>query len=310
MKRMMGAVLVLMLAGAVFGEGRKIRVPKHYPNIQTAINFAEDGDTVIVADGVWSGASNKNLDFLGHNITVRSKNGPDACTIDCEDDGRGFFLHRGEGNAAQIIGFTITSGNSGLGGAIACQRASPTISGCILRNNTALTGGALYCSDYTNVVIQNCLITKNEAGSGAGIYLTGNENEAQIRNCTVSENTAEQGGGLLFGSHSSPIATSCVIWKNIPDSIEARPDATPIVQYTLIQGGWPGTHNIDADPLFVVGPRGEFYLSQRKAGQDKTSLAVNNGLGTAKQLGLKKTTTRTDRRRDKRAVDMGWHYPR
>jgi len=83
-------------------DGRKIKVPKDYPNIQTAINFAEDGDTVIVDDGVWTGPNNKNLDFLGLAITVRSKNGPDNCIIDCEGEGRGFWFHENETEASVL----------------------------------------------------------------------------------------------------------------------------------------------------------------------------------------------------------------
>jgi len=37
---------------------------------------------------------------------------------------------------------------------------------------------------------------------------------------------------------------------------------------------------------------------------------LNAGDGTAKELGLKKYTTRTDHKKDRRRVDMGYHYPR
>ena len=78
---------LLVLSTSAFAE--KIKVPQDYPKIQTAINFAEDGDVIVVSDGVWKGAGNKNIDFLGLAITVRSKNGPENCIIDCEGSGRG-----------------------------------------------------------------------------------------------------------------------------------------------------------------------------------------------------------------------------
>ena len=49
-----------------------------------------DGDTVLVADGIYTGWLNKNLTFDGLAITVRSENGPDDCIIDCNGYGRAF----------------------------------------------------------------------------------------------------------------------------------------------------------------------------------------------------------------------------
>jgi hypothetical protein len=44
---------------------------------------------VPVADGVYTGRGNKNVDFGGEASTVRGENGPDTRTIGCQYDGRG-----------------------------------------------------------------------------------------------------------------------------------------------------------------------------------------------------------------------------
>ena len=85
-----------------------------YTTIQAAINDANEFDTVIVADGTYTGAGNRDLDFLGKAITVKSANGPENCIIDCEGSSsnqhRGFLFHNGEGPDSVLDGLTITNG--------------------------------------------------------------------------------------------------------------------------------------------------------------------------------------------------------
>jgi len=76
--------------------------------IQEGIDAASNGDEVVVCDGTYTGDGNKNLDFGGKLITVRSETGPDNCIIDCEGDGRGAYFHSGENNDAVLESLTIT----------------------------------------------------------------------------------------------------------------------------------------------------------------------------------------------------------
>jgi len=77
-------------------------------------------------------------------------------------------------------------------------------------------------------------------------------------------------------------------------------------------GGFPDMTgkggNISANPRFVLGRAGNFYLSQTAAGQSVTSPCVNTGSITAVQANLANATTRTDHVTDTGTVDMGYHY--
>ncbi|HUU94895.1 MAG TPA: hypothetical protein VM487_04080 [Phycisphaerae bacterium] len=83
-----------------------------YLTIQAGIDAAQDGDTVLVADGTYQGVGNYDLDFLGKAITVRSANGPSRCIIQCAELGLGFYFWTDEGPDAVVQGFTIAAGHT------------------------------------------------------------------------------------------------------------------------------------------------------------------------------------------------------
>jgi hypothetical protein len=125
-----------------------INIPEDYPTIQEGIDAAYSGGKVMVADGIYTGVGNRDLDFHGKAITLQSENGPENCIVDCEFEGRGFYFHSGEDSASVVQGFTIRNGNADKGGGIYCEWSSPTIKGNIITENTASSdGGGIYCID-------------------------------------------------------------------------------------------------------------------------------------------------------------------
>ena len=238
-KRFFSKQLILFISALSFilfpslSFGATINVPGDQPTIQAGIDAASNGDTVLVADGTYKGTGNKDLDFKGKAITVQSENGANNCIIDCENSGRGFYFHSGEGSNSVVSGFTVTNGGpsyegsgNGAGGGIYCSSSSPTIANCIINGNVAASynfkpgsGGGIYCSS-SSPTITNCTISNNSASigkltsSGAGGGICCSFSSPTIMNCTISNNTASRGAGIYCYS-SSPTITNSIINGNV-----------------------------------------------------------------------------------------------
>jgi len=203
-----------------------------YTTIQAAINDANNFDMVIVADGTYTGVGNRDIDFLGKAITVRSANGPENCIIDCQDSGRGFYFHNNESPDSVLDGLTITNGDVddyiSLGGGIRIDSSSPTIKNCVISDNSAdsylgvAAGGGISLTESLSL-IDNCIISNNSVWAffeedgqtaGGGIFL-GMGDAATIRNCVIAGNRSLEGtGGGIEGSIASVI-TNCIIIGNL-----------------------------------------------------------------------------------------------
>ena len=202
------SLLVLSLP-CTFAAGKTIYVdddsPSDFSTIQTAIDDANDGDTILVAPGIYTGEGNRNINFRGKAITVRSTDPNDpaiiaSTIIDCQSQGRGFTFDSGEQADSILDGITITNGYAAnSGGGISVRNSSPAIiRSTIFRNSTNSRGdgGGIYILGGQPLVSQ-CSIIENTAGSGGGLYI--HESSPLINDCTIANNSAVGGGGLSIG---------------------------------------------------------------------------------------------------------------
>jgi hypothetical protein len=210
---------VLALALSTTAPAATRLVPGEYPTIQDAIDACIDGDVVIVAPGTYTGPGNRDIDFLGKAITVRSTDPNDpnivaATTIDCNGSEAelhcGFyFINNHDGNAV-LAGLTITNGYARYGGgAIQCYDSNPTIANCKVTGNY---GGGISCYNYIPgyATITNCTISGNLHGPGI------ETDRARIIDCLITDNTNCTGGRMGAGgivAHDSNII-NCLVSGN------------------------------------------------------------------------------------------------
>jgi hypothetical protein len=213
------SVVALLSTGSASAQ-IVIRVPDDKPTIQSAIDAAAAGDTVLVASGTYF----ENINFRGKAITVESDQGPEVTIIDGNLAGSVVTLASGEGPASVLRGFTLQRGDaSGYygseGGGVRIERSSPTIQGNIITNNRACGSGGGIEADFSSARIEDNLITNNgqsllcSGGIGGGIAVLAGQ--TQVIDNIIVGNTwrSSSGGGIaLFGG--TPIVRGNLIRAN------------------------------------------------------------------------------------------------
>jgi predicted outer membrane repeat protein len=183
-----------------------------FPTIQAAVNAASDGDVIVLTNGVFTGDGNRDLDFLGKTIAVRSQHdNPPDCVIDCQasesDPHRGVVFHSGETALSLIRGLTIRNAcatgsyPASTGGAVYCRDASPSITNCVFLRNSASSGGGVTCHS-SRAILTDCTFNGNTArlyGPGGGLYCY--DASPSLVNCTFDGNSRN---GLYWHAGSSP----------------------------------------------------------------------------------------------------------
>ena len=230
--------------------------------IQAGIDAAADGDTVLVADGLYTGEGNRNIVIVNKSMTVASSGGPAVCAIDCaaapDDVARAFYCGGSEATVV-VRGFTIVNGYESSGGAIQCEGdVSTDIENCIIAGNWAASGGGLCVETCGSNAIRNCLIVGNVATQrGGGVCFLGC---GVISGCTIAHNWYFGGnasGGGVCGNAENVAVVDCVVWGNYPNQMFFVPP--PIggkVSYSNVEGGWLGEGCVGVDPMFTdpLGP--------------------------------------------------------
>ena len=195
--------------------------PADFKNIQAAIDYSIEGDTIIVDEGRYY----ENINLWGKNIILRSKepNNPDVVAATIIDGGQNdsvITCDNGENNNCVINGFTITNGYargpwpSTGGGGIYCKDSAPTVMNCIFSNNSGQYGGGIFIYSYTSATVTNCTFKENSASSEGG-GLCNWFSSLIVTNCTFTGNQSEYAvGGGLHNSWAEISVVNCIFTGN------------------------------------------------------------------------------------------------
>ena len=210
-------------------------------------NYATSSGSVAIINCILTGntASGDNSSFGGEGGGIRnSDEGSGAITV----------------TNCTLTGNSAGAGNGTGGGIRNYNPGSGTISviNCSLTGNSAPggNGGGGFYNDNEgigSITVTNCALTGNTAGtSGGGFYNYASSGTIRAIGCSLTKNTASTGAGVYNNNSGGTITltndilygdTGSEIWQNYGT-----------VTYSDVQGGYTGTGNIDADPLFVKAP--------------------------------------------------------
>ena len=211
-----------------------------FNNIQEAIDFADDFDTIVVNPGVYY----EHINFIAKAITVTSTdpNDPNVVgetIIDGDGSGNVVTFKNAETQYSVLSGVTVTNGERG----IYCKgtHTQPRIEKCVIHSNSLgivgdsslkpiptviecsirenANSGISYCGGeflgctisensshaihYSDGELRDCIITGN------GAYAVSNY-QGHLAGCTISDN----GGGIYLGSGISAVVENCEITDN------------------------------------------------------------------------------------------------
>lgn len=198
----------------------------------TIIFLAEDADLIITGTGKLIASG-----IAGSMITFTADDDNDGNYGETgERWGHIWFNSPSESNASVIEYCIIEYGDvhnftdyRGYGGAIHANFSNLTVSHCILRNNYAYWGGAIFVNQDKSPAISNCYIYNNKSSRGGGGIYCWNRAGSVITNCIFDSNQCLEtsvsyytGGGLAAQSNTSVKVINCTFVNNTSTPTEGQ----------------------------------------------------------------------------------------
>ena len=167
-------------------------------------------NVVLVAPGTYSGSLNRELDFGGVDIRLRSSGGAMQTIVDLEGSGRFLSLTRGETLSSSLEGFTIRNGYKPSNGtAVHLVGASLTIKDCVFENNRSGRVAVYDHGGWTETLPVDAESTAAVFVSGAPVRITGTVFRGNSSAQSMFVGGLANAGALIIAGADGSIVEGC-----------------------------------------------------------------------------------------------------
>ncbi|MAE68944.1 MAG: hypothetical protein CME06_00585 [Gemmatimonadetes bacterium] len=215
-------------------------------------------NTIITACDIFSneaGNTGGGINFFNTPGTVRF-----STVVNNEAEKGGGGIHLGLSDATilrcEVERNDVTSDLVANGGGIQCSGGNPVVIATRIAHNTAQSGGGIAALASSSPTLVSCIIDSNsvaflDESAGAGGGILAENSSPTIQHCTIVENQAQFAGGALYVDGTLSVATinNSILYSNTGNEIDVAAGVA-LADYSDIEGGFPGTGNIDIVPVW------------------------------------------------------------
>jgi len=240
-----------------------------YTSIQTGINKAIAGNTILVAAGTYKECITPKPGvsmyggFAGTESELWQRDWVANKTI-IDGNGTGPVVTFSNSYSQIFDGFVITNGYGSCGGALV-DHCKPTIINCVFKENSATSrGGGILCDQGADPYIANNIFYSNR-GPGAAVYSASFSRPTIINNTIVGNRDNESGAIYIEEDSGAVIANNIIVRNHVGiASLGSKQE----IQFNCVYGNKtadyvgvsPGIGDINLEPCFVDELNQDYHL--------------------------------------------------
>jgi hypothetical protein len=244
--------------------------PAH-PDTGTVVRFVNQEDSTAVLEGFTITGGTGTIWLDAKDLKYFREGGGILCELGSPTIRYNHIVNNAATSMAQnVAGDSLLSAG---GGAIRCGYSEPTITNNVIRGNRGRYGGGVVLFHSAGIVKNNLIVdnTGGEDFGGAGLWIVGSlsyrlstlvEQNTIANNKSATSDSAARGmkgrGGALIAAGTKVVFRNNIVWGNSQTSgnqVSYSPLTPPEMSYNIVQGGAPGTGNLDKDPRFAETTR-------------------------------------------------------
>lgn len=170
--------------------------------------------------------------YLGNYMTLENCR---VCHNNADIYGGGIYINSTGGIVrAFITNCSITDNSTSMGAGV-CDRLGATYTNCIISNNISSTkGGGMYIYASAEPLLKGCLVCNNTANEGAALYARG---QFTATNCNFVMNEAIDALGGIFNENRHNKYTNCILWGNTAKGEACQVTGDSDYEYCAVEGG-------------------------------------------------------------------------